>query len=252
MLEEAELGIPSDGHVCINEAKHRVASLDLGRFNEMMPVVQLLSTVDQCGQEFVSMDGVAKFIDSQCQNSPDRPRLAAMITLDGKWSVAVRGANSPHLLHFDPHVADNAHLDQSPVAVLKDGADLVQIMTQRGAYFPESRGAVSPGVFYGVLCVATFSGPSVDDILAAGNCLALHIMYRMHMLSYAYIELFYCLCARTECHSLHMQRNCPMSCSGIASGYQMIIPKMPPGAVLGVLHRRHIPGTHLHMQGRMT
>ena len=42
-----------------------------------------------------------------------------------------------------------------------------------------------------------------------------------------------------QCHSLHMQRNCPMSCSGIASGYQMIIPKMPPGAVLGVLHRRY-------------
>ena len=143
--ETQELGLPSDGHVCLREAKHQVDNIDLGKFNAMMPIVQLLSTVDQCCQEFVGIDDVAKFIDGQCHDSSDGHRLAFMITLDGKWSVAVRSSTSLHLLHFDPHVVDDAHLDQSLLAVLRDGADLVQIMMRRGAYFPESRGAVSPG-----------------------------------------------------------------------------------------------------------
>lgn len=139
VLEEAQIGIQSDGYVCVPEARSWIQQLHLQRFEVMQPIVKLLSAPAQCHSDHVPLKELGQFIDAKRGRGM---RSVFLILVDGKWSVAVDGEAGPHLLHFDPHVADPMRLAQSMVAVLGNATQLVDLLLARKTYVANGTGIV--------------------------------------------------------------------------------------------------------------
>lgn len=135
----------SDGYVSVPDAKHWIQHARLDCFDEMEPIIQLLSVPAQCHSDWLPVTKLAPFIDAKKSQGMTSVFL---ILVDGKWSVAIDGERVPHLLHFDPHAADSTRLSQSCAAVLHNAEQLVDLLLARKTYVASGAGIASHDLGY--------------------------------------------------------------------------------------------------------